>query len=208
MSSSPIRPARRKVLLLGSFAPSLIIFRGPLIAAMAERGHEVFAAAPDIDPDIGRKAGRPRRHAGAGRARPDQPQSGRHLAQRPAAARDRRADRARRDDRLHDQAGRSRSGRRPGRRNPLLRGDDHRLGLRLPRRAPSEAPRHPARRDADVPQGAGGVAARHLPERGRPTRLPPTPPPAGREAELESSTARESISAITRRSRCRRKPPS
>jgi glycosyltransferase involved in cell wall biosynthesis len=46
---------RRKVLLLGSYAPSLINFRGPLIAAMVERGHEVFAAAPDIDADIAAK---------------------------------------------------------------------------------------------------------------------------------------------------------
>lgn len=46
---------RRKVLLLGSYAPSLINFRGRLIAAMVERGHEVFAAAPDIDPDIAAK---------------------------------------------------------------------------------------------------------------------------------------------------------
>jgi glycosyltransferase involved in cell wall biosynthesis len=43
---------RRKVLLLGSYAPSLINFRGRLIAALVERGHEVFAAAPDIDPDV------------------------------------------------------------------------------------------------------------------------------------------------------------
>jgi glycosyltransferase involved in cell wall biosynthesis len=48
-------PARRKVLLLGSYAGSLINFRGPLIAAMVERGHEVFAAAPDIDPDVAAK---------------------------------------------------------------------------------------------------------------------------------------------------------
>ncbi len=48
-------PARRKILLLGSLAGSLINFRGPLIAAMAERGHEVFAAAPDIDPDVAAK---------------------------------------------------------------------------------------------------------------------------------------------------------
>jgi glycosyltransferase involved in cell wall biosynthesis len=46
---------RRKVLLLGSYAPSLINFRGPLIAAMVERGHEVFAAAPDIDSDTAAK---------------------------------------------------------------------------------------------------------------------------------------------------------
>ncbi|HEX9964435.1 MAG TPA: glycosyltransferase family 4 protein [Allosphingosinicella sp.] len=57
MSSSPTDQGqgRRKVLLLGSYAPSLINFRGPLIAAMAERGHEVFAAAPDIDPDVAAK---------------------------------------------------------------------------------------------------------------------------------------------------------
>ncbi|HEX8467541.1 MAG TPA: glycosyltransferase family 4 protein [Allosphingosinicella sp.] len=48
-------PARRKVLLLGSYAGSLINFRGPLIAAMVERGHEVFAAAPDIDSDVAAK---------------------------------------------------------------------------------------------------------------------------------------------------------
>jgi glycosyltransferase involved in cell wall biosynthesis len=46
---------RRKVLLLGSYAPSLINFRGPLIAAMVERGHDVFAAAPDIDADVAAK---------------------------------------------------------------------------------------------------------------------------------------------------------
>jgi glycosyltransferase involved in cell wall biosynthesis len=57
MGSSPTAQgrARRKVLLLGSYAPSLINFRGPLIAAMAERGHEVFAAAPDIDSDTAAK---------------------------------------------------------------------------------------------------------------------------------------------------------
>lgn len=49
------RPVRRKVLLLGSYALSLINFRGPLIAAMVERGHEVFAAAPDIDADVAAK---------------------------------------------------------------------------------------------------------------------------------------------------------
>lgn len=55
MSSRPTRPAQRKVLLLGSYGPSLINFRGPLIAAMVERGHEVFAAAPDIGPDLAAK---------------------------------------------------------------------------------------------------------------------------------------------------------
>lgn len=57
MSSRPMAQGRkrRKVLLLGSYAPSLINFRGRLIAAMTERGHEVFAAAPDIDPNIAAK---------------------------------------------------------------------------------------------------------------------------------------------------------
>jgi glycosyltransferase involved in cell wall biosynthesis len=51
MGSTPIAPGgtRRRVLLLGSYAPSLINFRGRLIGALAERGYEVFAAAPDID---------------------------------------------------------------------------------------------------------------------------------------------------------------
>jgi glycosyltransferase involved in cell wall biosynthesis len=40
----------KKVLIVGSYAPSLIRFRGPLIAAMVERGHSVIAAAPRIDP--------------------------------------------------------------------------------------------------------------------------------------------------------------
>jgi len=41
--------APKRVVLFGSYAPSLINFRGPLIAALVERGHEVFALAPDID---------------------------------------------------------------------------------------------------------------------------------------------------------------
>jgi hypothetical protein len=45
----------KTVLLLGSFAPSLVHFRGPLIAAIARRGHKVFAAAPSIAPDIALK---------------------------------------------------------------------------------------------------------------------------------------------------------
>ena len=57
MSTTPTAEgrSRRKVLLLGSYAPSLINFRGRLIAAMADRGHEVFAAAPDIDSEIAAK---------------------------------------------------------------------------------------------------------------------------------------------------------
>jgi glycosyltransferase involved in cell wall biosynthesis len=40
----------KTVLILGSYAPSLVTFRGPLIAAMAERGHRVIASAPSIAP--------------------------------------------------------------------------------------------------------------------------------------------------------------
>lgn len=39
----------KRVALLGSYAPSLINFRGPLISALVADGHEVFALAPDID---------------------------------------------------------------------------------------------------------------------------------------------------------------
>jgi glycosyltransferase involved in cell wall biosynthesis len=39
----------QQVLLVGSHAPSLISFRGPLIAAMVECGHSLIAAAPAID---------------------------------------------------------------------------------------------------------------------------------------------------------------
>lgn len=43
------RAEGQRVLLLGSFAPSLIGFRGPLLAELVRRGHEVFAACPQID---------------------------------------------------------------------------------------------------------------------------------------------------------------
>jgi len=39
----------RRILILGSYAPSLTNFRGPLIAAFAGAGDRVFAAAPAID---------------------------------------------------------------------------------------------------------------------------------------------------------------
>jgi glycosyltransferase involved in cell wall biosynthesis len=45
----PQRTEPRQVLIIGSFAPSLVHFRGPLIAAMIERGHRVAAAAPRMD---------------------------------------------------------------------------------------------------------------------------------------------------------------
>lgn len=41
-----------RVLLLGSLAESLINFRGPLIAELARRGHEVIGCAPPGDPQI------------------------------------------------------------------------------------------------------------------------------------------------------------
>jgi glycosyltransferase involved in cell wall biosynthesis len=40
------------VAVLGSYAPSLIVFRGPMIAALVERGYRVVAMAPAIGPDI------------------------------------------------------------------------------------------------------------------------------------------------------------
>lgn len=39
----------RRIVLFGSYAPSLINFRGPLISALVARGHEVFAMAPAMD---------------------------------------------------------------------------------------------------------------------------------------------------------------
>lgn len=38
----------KRVLIIGSFAPSLIQFRGPLIGAMITAGHSVVAAAPNV----------------------------------------------------------------------------------------------------------------------------------------------------------------
>jgi glycosyltransferase involved in cell wall biosynthesis len=42
----------RRVVVFGSYAPSLITFRGPLIREMVRRGHEVFAVAPDLSDEI------------------------------------------------------------------------------------------------------------------------------------------------------------
>jgi glycosyltransferase involved in cell wall biosynthesis len=50
--------ASRHILILGSYAPSLINFRGPLIAAMIARGHRVTAAAPAIDQATAEALGR------------------------------------------------------------------------------------------------------------------------------------------------------
>ncbi len=38
-----------RVLVVGNLAPSLVLFRGSLLAAMVARGHEVIATAPDGD---------------------------------------------------------------------------------------------------------------------------------------------------------------
>ena len=40
------------VLVLASFAPSLLNFRGPLIADLIAAGHRVTACAPDLPPDV------------------------------------------------------------------------------------------------------------------------------------------------------------
>lgn len=39
-----------KVVVIGSFTPSLVNFRGPLLRALVERGHEVVAFGPERDP--------------------------------------------------------------------------------------------------------------------------------------------------------------
>lgn len=44
--------SRKTVVILGSFAPSLIHFRASFIAAMTAQGHTVIAAAPAMDPAI------------------------------------------------------------------------------------------------------------------------------------------------------------
>lgn len=44
-----------KVVVVGSLAWSLVNFRGKLLAAMAARGHEVIACAPDGDEDVERQ---------------------------------------------------------------------------------------------------------------------------------------------------------
>ena len=41
-----------RILLNGSFAESLILFRGPLIAAMSARGYQVHVTAPAISAEI------------------------------------------------------------------------------------------------------------------------------------------------------------
>lgn len=43
---------RMKVAVLGGYARSLIHFRGPMLRAMVQAGHEVIGLAPDEDPDI------------------------------------------------------------------------------------------------------------------------------------------------------------
>lgn len=41
-----------RVLLVGSYGPSLLNFRGPLISALGAAGHEVHVAAPDLAGDL------------------------------------------------------------------------------------------------------------------------------------------------------------
>jgi glycosyltransferase involved in cell wall biosynthesis len=53
-SSAGAAPAQR-VVVLGSFAFSLVHFRGALIAELVRRGHQVYAMAPAIGPEIARQ---------------------------------------------------------------------------------------------------------------------------------------------------------
>lgn len=46
-----------RVLVVASYAPSLILFRGPLLRALAERGHQVVACAPDADKELSSQLG-------------------------------------------------------------------------------------------------------------------------------------------------------
>ena len=45
-------PLQQRVVVLGGWAPSLTIFRGPLLAAMTARGHRVTAMASEGSPEI------------------------------------------------------------------------------------------------------------------------------------------------------------
>jgi glycosyltransferase involved in cell wall biosynthesis len=47
--------ARKTVVVFGSYAPSLILFRAPLIRELVDRGYRVLAAAPAIDSEVKRK---------------------------------------------------------------------------------------------------------------------------------------------------------
>ncbi len=46
------RPKGKRVVVFGSYAPSLTNFRGPLIREMARAGHRVFAVAPGLTDEI------------------------------------------------------------------------------------------------------------------------------------------------------------
>ena len=46
---------RGTVVVLGSYGPSLILFRGPLIEELVRRGYRVVAMAPDIGTDLARQ---------------------------------------------------------------------------------------------------------------------------------------------------------
>src|SRR3546814_4882456 len=51
-------PDRMKILVLSSFAFSLVNFRGRLLSAMAAAGHDVIACAPDTDQEVEAEIGR------------------------------------------------------------------------------------------------------------------------------------------------------
>jgi hypothetical protein len=133
---------------------------------MVERGHEVFAAAPDIDSDVAAKL------CALG-ATPVPVVLGRTSLDPIATWRSGRALRAQVREIAPDVmiaytikpvvlgAVAARAARVPC-FAAMITGP----GLCLPRRASPEAARHPARRHGPVSPGAGRLPARHLPERG------------------------------------------
>jgi glycosyltransferase involved in cell wall biosynthesis len=46
------RVEKMKIAVIASYAPSLVIFRGPLLTAMLNAGHEVLACAPGMDEGV------------------------------------------------------------------------------------------------------------------------------------------------------------
>lgn len=49
-SARPASGTRRRIIVIGNMLETLVWFRGPLMAAMVERGHEVIACVPVPDP--------------------------------------------------------------------------------------------------------------------------------------------------------------
>ena len=208
MSSSPTarRPGRRKVLLLGSYAPSLINFRGPLIARHGRARARGVRRGARYRSRRRRQAGRARRRRPC-RSRSAGPASTRSPPGGAAGSFERWSSEIAPDVMIAYTI------------KPVVLGAVAARAARVPCFAAMitgmgyaflggpqpEAARHPPRRDADVPAGAGRVAARHLPERGRSARLqaaaaPPADRPSAHRQRLGSRSR-----SFRARSRCRRK---